>query len=401
MMKITDPDIEQKIIPILRLGFRPFFLLGSIFGVIAILLWVLMLRGAVSFSPLGGMQWWHIHEMVFGFGCAIVVGFLLTAVQTWTGMKGVKGTPLLFITLLWATARLLVLFPDILGNTITLLIDISFLPIAAYVLGKPIVAIKQYRNLFFIPLLLLFTLANLEMHLSLISPEIFAYQPSSYTGVVLILLLMSVMSGRVVPMFTANGTNTPKATPSPLLDKLANIPLAITMFMLLLHPIITFSTNVFGCLLVFSGVFQSVRWLTWKPWITLGTPLVWALHIALKFISFGLILLGLSYLVTTVPSNHIWHLLTIGGIGGLILAMIARVTLGHTGRPLTPPKTMTLAFLFIAISATVRAFGPWFLPEKTAIFIDISGFLWIIAFGIFIFHYGPMLTSARTDDRPG
>lgn len=401
MMQITDVAKEQQITPLLRLGFRPFFLFGSMFGAVAVLLWLLMLRGVIFFSPLGGMHWWHIHEMVFGFGCAITVGFLLTAVQTWTGVKGVQGKPLLFLIILWLTGRLLVLFPSIAGSSLTLLIDISFLPIAAYIIGKPIIAVKQYRNLFFIPLLLLFTFANLEMHLSVNFPEIFAYQPSSYTGVVLILLLMSVISGRVVPMFTANGTNTPKASPSPILDKLASAPLAIAMFMLLLHPIVSFSTTVFGSLLIFSGVFHSIRWIKWKPWITLETPLVWALHSGLKFISFGLILLGFSYLIAEIPTNHIWHLLTIGGIGGLIIAMISRVSLGHTGRPLNPPKLMPFAFLCVAISATIRTFGPWVFPEKTAMFIDLSGFFWIVAFSLFIYHYAPMLLSPRVDNRPG
>lgn len=401
MMQITDLEKEQQITPILRLGFRPFFLFGSIFGVISILLWILMLRGVVAFNPLGGMHWWHIHEMVFGFGCAITVGFLLTAVQNWTGIRGVQGKPLLFLVVLWLLGRTLVLFPSIAGSTVTLLVDISFLPISAYILGRPIIAIKQYRNLFFIPLLLLFTLANLEMHLSLTFPSTFLYQPSSYTGVVLILLLMSVISGRVVPMFTANGTNTPKASPSPVLDKLASVPLALTMFMLLLHPILSFNTNAFGALLIFAGVFQTIRWIKWKPWVTLGTPLVWALHSGLKFISFGLILLGLSYFIADIPSNHIWHLLTIGGIGGLIIAMTSRVSLGHTGRPLTPPKSMSFAFLCIAISAMFRTFGPWGLPEKTAMFIDMSGFFWMIAFVLFVYHYAPMLLSPRADKRPG
>lgn len=401
MMQITDIEKEQNITPLLRLGFRPFFLFGSIFGAVAVLLWLLMLRDVISFSPLGGMHWWHIHEMVFGFGCAITVGFLLTAVQTWTGVKGAQGKPLLFLLILWFTGRLLVLFPSIVGSSLTLLIDISFLPIAAYIIGRPIVAIKQYRNLFFVPLLLLFTLANLEMHLSLKLPETFAYQPSSYTGVVLILLLMSVISGRVVPMFTANGTNTPKASPSPILDKLASAPLAIAMFMLLLHPIVTFNTTVFGSLLIFAGIFQSIRWIKWKPWFTLSTPLVWALHSGLKFISFGLILLGISYLITDMPSNHIWHLLTIGGVGGLILAMTSRVSLGHTGRPLNPPKYMPFAFLCVALSATIRTFGPWGWPEHTTLFIDMSGLLWIIAFTLFIYHYAPMLLSPRADNQTG
>lgn len=401
MMQITDLEKEQRITPLLRLGFRPFFLFGSLFGATAIILWILMLRNLASFSPLGGIHWWHIHEMVFGFGCAITVGFLLTAVQTWTGIKGVQGKPLLFLLILWFTGRLLVLFPSIVGGSLTLLIDISFLPIAAYILGKPIIAIKQYRNLFFVPLLLLFTLANLEMHLALKFPDLFSYQLSSYTGVILITLLMSVISGRVVPMFTANGTNTPKASPSQLLDKLTSAPLAIAMLMLLLHPAITFNTIIFGCLLIFAGIFQSIRWIKWKPWVTLGTPLVWALHSGLKFISFGLMLLGISYLTANIPSNHIWHLLTIGGIGGLILAMTSRVSLGHTGRPLNPPKYMSFAFLCVALSAIVRSFGPWVWPEQAMLFIDASGLLWVVAFTVFLYHYIPMLTSSRKDNRPG
>ena len=401
MIQITEPEKTQTLTPLLRLGFRPFFLFGSLFGVIAVILWMLMLHNSIYFNPLGGIHWWHIHEMVFGFGCAITVGFLLTAVQTWTSVKGAQGKPLLFLLILWFTGRLLVLFPLMVGNTLTLLIDVSFLPIAAYIIGKPIIAIKQYRNLFFVPLLLLFTIANLEMHLSLYYPNIFAYQLSSHIGVVLILLLMSIISGRVVPMFTANGTNTPKATPSPLLDKLASAPLAISMLMLLLHPIVTFNTTIFGLLLILAGIFQSIRWIKWKPWVTLATPLVWALHSGIKFMSFGLILLGVSYLITDMPSNHIWHLLTIGGIGGLILAITSRVSLGHTGRSLNPPKYMPFAFLCVALSATIRVFGPWIWPEHTALFINISGLLWVVAFSLFIYHYTPMLISPRADNKPG
>ena len=112
-------------------------------------------------------------------------------------------------------------------------------------------------------------------------------------------------------------------------------------------------------------------------------------------------MLGISYLILEVPSKHVWHLLTIGGIGGLILAMISRVSLGHTGRPLIPPTSMTIAFILINVAALVRTFGPWLAPEKTLLFIDISGGFWLLAFGLFIVSYGPMLISARKDGRLG
>lgn len=401
MMQISDLQKEQKITPLLRLGFRPFFLSGAIFSVVAIVLWLLMYKGAVNILPLGGGYWWHIHEMIFGFGCAVIAGFLLTAVQNWTGARGAQGTTLLALLLLWLAGRIVVLLPDLFGTFLTTVIDLSFLPAVAFVLAKPIIAIKQYRNLFFVPLLVLFTIANLEMHLAIYYPGTFIVTYSAYAGVILVTFLMSVMAGRVTPMFTANGTKTAKVTPLPWLDNITNGCLAIAMFYLLFQPVVGFSETFFGILLIVAGVFQAIRWLRWKPWITLGVPLLWSIHISIKFIAYGLIVLGLSYLITEIPSNHIWHLLTVGGMGGLILAMISRVSLGHTGRPLSPPKSMTFAYVLITLAALIRGLGPWALPEKTMIFIDISGTFWLLAFGIFIVAYGPMLISARKDGRPG
>jgi uncharacterized protein involved in response to NO len=168
-----------------------------------------------------------------------------------------------------------------------------------------------------------------------------------------------------------------------------------------MQPIIGFSQQFFGIILIISGIFQTIRWLRWRPWITIGVPLLWSFHFAIKFIAYGLIILGASYLIPEIPSNHMWHLLTVGGMGGLISAMISRVSLGHTGRPLSPPKAMTAAYIFITLAAIMRAFGPWVLPEKSGLFIDISGTFWLFAFGIFVVTYAPMLMSGRKDGRPG
>ena len=401
MMQITDLAKEQQITPLFRLGFRPFFLFGALFSIIALALWLLILKGHVSLIPLGGGYWWHIHEMVFGFGGAIIAGFLLTAVQNWTGVRGAQGSTLVMLWLLWLAGRIVLLTPETLGTYLTIIIDLSFLPAVAWVLGKPIIAIKQYRNLFFVPLLALFTLANLEMHVAVLYPAKVNFITAGYAAVLLMTFLMSVMAGRVVPMFTANGTQTAKVLPIPLLEKITNGALAIATFSLLLQPLVGFNHTFFGIILMIAGVSQALRWFRWKPWITLSVPLLWSLHGALKFIWFGLILLGVSYLVDDIPSNHVWHLLTIGGMGGLILAMVSRVSLGHTGRKLTPPKSMKLAYISIFTAALIRTFGPWGAPELSPLFIDISAFLWLIAFAIFVRHYGPMLCKPREDGRPG
>jgi len=401
MMQITDLQQEQQITPLFRLGFRPFFLSGALFSVIAIVLWLFILKGKIALQPFGSGYWWHIHEMIFGFACAIVAGFLLTAVQNWTGTRGIYGRKLMLLFTIWLLGRIVMLYPQLLGNTLSSFIDLSFLPLTAFFLAQPIIKVKQYRNLFFIPLLGLFTLANLEMHLAIYYPQQFNVTFAGYSGVMLVIFLMSVMTGRVLPMFTANGTGTQKVLPIKILEIITNGSLALAMLSLVLQPLIGFNKIIFACILIIAGVAQAMRWLRLRPWITLGVPLLWSFHFAILFVWFGLIILGISYLQTDVPVNHVWHLLTIGGIGGIILAMTSRVSLGHTGRPLAPPKVMNIAFMAISLAALIRVFGPLLIPTKALIFYDISGFFWLIAFGCFTVKYGPMLLSGRADNRPG
>ena len=400
-MQITDLKTEEKILPLFRLGFRPFFLFGAAFSFIALFIWMFILKGNQTFSPLGGGYWWHIHEMIFGFGGAIIAGFLLTAVQNWTGIRGAQGNTLIVLLVIWLLGRLALLFPSIFTSTFAIIIDLAFLPSVAYVLGKPIIAIKQYRNLFFVPLLFIFTIANVEMYLSLYFPDTVSQQLSGYAGVMLVTFLMSVMAGRVTPMFTANGTRTTKVDAKPLLEKCASGSIAVSVLLLLLHPIIGFNPIIFGSIVIFAGIAQAIRWFRWRPWVTLSVPLLWSLHISLKFVWVGLILLGITYLLPKVPSNHIWHLLTVGGMGGIILAMISRVSLGHTGRSLVPPKVMSAAFISITLAALVRVFGPIVMPELTIMMYSISVLLWFIAFAAFVALYGPMLLKPRADGRPG
>ena len=400
-MQITDLEKEQKITPFLRLGFRPFFSLGALFSVVSILLWALTLSGSISINFYGGSVFWHIHEMVFGFVCAIIVGFLLTAVQNWTGQRGLSGKPLLLLITIWLCGRLVMLFPDILGDVTSSIIDLLFLPLAALFLAVPIIKVKQNRNLFFVPLLLLFAITNLSMHMSVLMPESGSMKGAAYTVVMLVTFLMSVMSGRVTPMFTANGTQTVKVTPIAWLDNLANGSILVLAISYLIEPIFVLPSVGKGILFLVAGMLQLVRWLRWKPWITLQVPLLWSLHASLMFICFGLLMLGIGYLSNQLPLNHLWHLLTIGGMGGLILAMISRVSLGHTGRVLSTNKIMSFAFLLLFASAIIRSFGAWLFPALYLEMINASVVCWVIGYGIFIIRYTPWLLSARKDGRPG
>ena len=400
-MQITDLAEEQQILPVLRLGFRPFFLAGALFSMVALVLWGAMLSGYITFQPYGGGLWWHIHEMLFGFGCAIVAGFLLTAIQNWTGIRGVSGASLLGLFLLWLAGRVVLLLPTLLNDYVIILIDLSFLPAVAYILGKPLFKIKQYRNLFFVPLLVLFTVANIEMYLAKLGLVNMTVSQAAYASVILMAVLMSVMAGRVVPMFTANGTKTAKVLPLPWLEKLATGSLALITALLLLQPLFTVPAFVFGSLFLLSGGCQAIRWFRWKPWITLGVPLLWSIHGAIFFIWVGLFTVGMSYFMVVPFVSHLWHLITVGGMGGLILAMISRVSLGHTGRKLQPPKAMFWGLLSIFIAAIIRVIGPIFWMQYYITFINLSIVFWLIAFGLFAYHYAPMLIKPRVDGRPG
>ncbi|WP_083602013.1 NnrS family protein [Thalassotalea sp. PP2-459] len=401
MMQITDLAQEEKLPPILRLGFRPFFLLGPAFAIIALTLWLLIFYGKINLQPFASGYWWHIHEMIFGFAAAIIAGFLLTAVQTWTGIRSVHGNALFWLIILWLAGRIALLLPTYLPHIMITIIDLSFLPVAAYMLAKPIIAVKQKRNLFFVPLLLMFTLVNGQMHLAFYQGDNTSVQLSGYAGIMLITMLISIIGGRVTPMFTANGSKTEKVANLPWLEISANITLFTIFILYFISPILNLSQQTFGMLFVIAGTLQAYRITRWRPWVTFKIPLLWSLHLALFCIWMALLLLGLSYLFNLFPTNHLWHLLTIGGISGVILAMIARVSLGHTGRPLVVGKLIKFSFLLIFIAAFTRAILPILAPAMTPTFYWLATGFACASFLLFLYRYIPYLIQQRIDGRPG
>lgn len=385
--------------PLFQTPFRPFFLCGTIFSACAILLWVLVNSGLVDFSPYGGVYFWHAHEMIFGFVCAIIVGFLLTAVQNWTGQASSGGSSLVFLTGLWLAARIGALFqwPYV---EIYALLDLSFLPAATFFLMRPILNVKQYRNMFFLPLMMLLTAANGLMHYSVVADNPAYFTHGVLLAIWVVIFIMSVMAGRVIPMFTANGTKTKK---SENLAWLEAVTLSSTLILLLLYGFNLrelVSVPVLSLILFIAGAAHLYRLLRWKFWLTGSTPLVWSLHCAYAFIPLGMFTTGLMYFFPGLASASTpLHFFTAGAMASLILAMISRVSLGHTGRLLQPHKLTILSFALIIIAGLIRTFGIIILPQWHQAMISISGILWFIAYGLFIVIYAPFLTSARADNK--
>ncbi|BFM12509.1 NnrS family protein [Simiduia litorea] len=393
---------------LLGLAFRPFFLCGGVFSAIAIGLWISNLNGWLTFSPYGGSYFWHAHEMVFGFVCAIIAGFLLTAVQNWTGIPGIKGRALLVLFALWLTARLALALnaPTLISATL----DLLFLPAVIFFLAKPVITIKQYRNLLFVPILLLMFVGNLVSHIALWRGDLAMALQGIYSAAWLVVMIMTILGGRIVPMFTANGSQTARVNNIPALEIAT---LGTTLFVVLCQAsgvakLMPTGVNFFICLLA-AGL-QLWRVVRWRFWVTAKVPLLWSLHISFLFIPMMLLLLSIHYLAQAWPSLSVLpfvsystalHVLFVGAMANMILAMMARVSLGHSGRPLIPAPLMSAAFLAIALAALSRTLFIWLAPNASYWLLNATACLWLIAYGLFAIIYWPVLTRPRLDGKPG
>ena len=397
MHQILDSHKEEQIVPLFRLGFRPFFLLGALFSCLAMLGWLGQLNNWFALPGIGNPIWWHAHEMLFGFGAAIVAGFLLTAVQNWTAHPGVRSWPLALIVGLWVLPRCLLPWLGE-GNLILMALDLAWLPLCAWFLAKPVIMTRQWRNLFFVPLLLILTLLNGASWLW--RDEWSAVEHLLITTVLLFTTLIAVMGGRVIPFFTARGTGQEKAPPSPWLERGALASLWLILLLWLLPDSWTHSLYMVPLYIVAAGLHLG-RQLRWRPGTTLAQPLLWSLHLAYLFIPLGLLALAAQATGLPLSLSLASHLLSAGCMGTMILGMIARVSLGHSGRALHVGRRITLAFALVILSAFMRVLLPLYWPSLTLTGWNLSGWSWIAAYSLFVWVYTPILTRPRADGRPG
>ncbi|MWJ27866.1 NnrS family protein [Halomonas sp. ZH2S] len=388
-------------VPLLGLAFRPFFLLGAAFSIISLLIWLAFWHGIIWLRPYGGLVWWHQHEMIFGFAAAIIVGFLLSAVQNWTGKRSLHGGPLLGLVSVWLAARLLLAFPMGIPAAWLIALDVAFLPLAAVVVGTLVVSAKRWRNLIFLPVLTLLALANLAMHLGWIWGDATLIREAAYLAVLLIGLLMVVLGGRVIPFFTSLKLGRTQVAGLPRLEAAT---LASTALVVVLQALVVVSVPVpavlLAALLLVAAVTNGIRLARWESLRTRHEALLWGLHLSYAFIVIGLGMWALALLDAWRVELAV-HALTIGAIGAMMLAMISRVSLGHTGRPIRtlPGIGWALALLFLA--AVLRAPLLAVMPQLSHWVYSISILAWCMAYGIFLVHYTWPLVTPRKDGKEG
>ncbi|MBR9856569.1 MAG: NnrS family protein [Gammaproteobacteria bacterium] len=399
-MQILDAKKESRIWPLFRLGFRVFFLGGALFSALAMLLWWLSLSGVAVLPGVSNPIWWHAHEMIFGFALAIVAGFVLTAMQNWTGMPGVRGWPLAVVAGLWLLSRLLMPLRGEL-SPLVITLDLLWLPLVAGMVARPVLQVKQWRNLFFVPLFIVFTLLNALSYYAAFSGNWLLAERMFVTAVLALSGLIAVMGGRVIPFFTARATNTDKPVPQPWLEKLSLGTLWLGVLGWLLLPRTDGLNSLLAVILLLAALANLVRLVRWNSKLTLNIPLLWILHLGYLFIPLGLLALAAALLQWGISTSLATHWLTTGAIGMVIFGMIARVSLGHSGRPLAIGRPIVVAFVLLILAALLRSLLPLLAPGMTSAAYHASALVWVLAFGVFSWVYWPILTRPRIDGRPG
>jgi uncharacterized protein involved in response to NO len=385
-------------VPLLRLGFRPFFLGAALFAVLAAGLWAAAYAGWLGgLAPRGGWLTWHMHEMPFGFAVAVIAGFLLTAVQTWTGSPGLRGRWLAAVFALWLAARIGWLWPG-LPWPVLVALELAFLPAVAVRVGWQLGRVGQRRNYPLVALLVLLTLTDALALGALAAGDFEWLRRAVWAALWLIGTVVAIVGGRVIPLFTASGLHLPAPiAPRRWLEALAHGGLPL-LAGLALAGVGLAPDRLLAPLFLLLGIAHALRLARWfRPGI-LRVPLLWSLHLAYAWLAAALLGLAAWHLGLPILGSAALHLFTIGTIGGLILAMMARVSLGHTGRALQPPAVMPLAFGAVGLAAGVRAGLSGVAPRLAVV---VSAALWCLGFGLFVYCYGPMLWRARVDGGPG
>ncbi len=383
---------ERRRFALLDAGFRPFFLLAGLHAVVAIPWWLAVLHGSGS-APLPGLAW-HAHEMLYGFVMAAMAGFLLTAVPSWTAQPGLARAPLLALALVWLAGRVLVSLPLGLPSVVIALADLAFVPALVVAILPPLVRSANRRNLVFVAFLALLFAANLWFHLA------GAVSTGALTlALDALVLMVALLGGRIVPAFTGAALKRrgydAGIRPQRLVDPAALVATAAVLVADLVVP----GTFVAGLVTAVAALLLALRLARWHGHRTLAEPIVWVLHLGYAWLPVGLALKAASLLGAPVPTASGLHALTVGAFSTMILGVMSRAALGHTGRALAAPRPIALAYLLLSAAALARVCGP--MLAAPALWLDAAAMLWTAAFGLFVVVYAPILVGPRADESPG
>jgi len=339
----------------------------------------------------------NLNEYLEGFGytVAVIAGFLLTAVRNWTGMHTPDGLPLLALVLLWLAGRALPFWAAVPPLAVAA-VDLAFLPALALALARPLWNGRNKHNRWFLLLLAAMTAANAMVHAQALGWTADSADRGVDAMLGLVVVILVFVGGRVMPFFTemAVAGSTPRGWRWIELSGVSLLVLAAAL------QAAGLGGWPLGLVLLAAALVQAVRLAGWHDLGVWRIPILWVLYTGYGWLVVGLALLGASHL-GVLPRSPAVHALTVGAIGVLTLGMMARVSLGHTGRQMRSSPVMNTAFVVINLAAAVRILGPVLMPSWYVSWVVLSGLLWMIAFTLFTIVYAPVLLRARVDGKPG
>lgn len=381
--------------PLLRQGFRPFFLLAALHALVGMPLWLLLLDGRAELPLPVSPSFWHSHEMLFGYTTAVIAGFLLTAAARWTERPTATGGPLAALALLWVLGRGLLVAGGDLPWSVRAIVDLAFLPALTVAVGLPITRSKNRRNYVMLALLVGLWCANAVMHAEALGMAAGSGRRAALFATHLIVLMMLVIGGRVIPMFTRNVVRAPGVVNRPTWDRLAVGGMALVTLADLVAP----GHLAVALLSGVTAVLVALRAATWGAAETRRHPMLWVLHVGHGWIALGLLLSALAAFHAPL-SGAALHAYTAGAIGTLTLGMMCRVALGHTGRLIVASRWTTLAFALMIGGGVLRVLAP-LVPAAYQVSIVVAGVAWSLSLLVFVLEFAPILARPRADGAAG
>lgn len=389
-------------------GFRPFFLGAAVYAILIMVVWLAWLGAQVFWEapwtlPVAGSPFaWHAHEMIFGFAVAAIAGFLLTAIPNWTGALPLSGFPLAVLFLAWLAGRIAMAVSGLLAPALVAVVDIAFLPLLGGFATVQLFVRPAPRNLVFLAVIAAFTAANTAYHLA--ASGIIAADGLGIMrfALMLVVLMVAIIGGRIIPAFTHNWLHLNLgAVPMPRRIAWLDIASVVSIALLALLLVVPVPDGFEGTAALAAGLLNGARLLLWRGWTTRRAPIVWVLHLGYAWLVVGLLLAALAAVTTLIPSAAASHALGIGAVGTMILAVMSRASLGHTGRPLIAPPVVVWAYVLVTAAAVLRVVGALVGTHLYAIFLICAALAWIASFSLFVLVYAPILTTPRVHTKVG
>lgn len=381
-------------------AFRTFFLAVAASALVFVPWWGAAVCCAVPLTGAWPGSLWHGHEMLHGFVVAAIAGFLLTAVPSWTGRRGFAGTPLVLLAAAWLLGRIAVAANAHLPSWLVAAADLAFLLLLAAVLAPPLVR-ERNRNTPLLAVLTALWAGNLLFHVGIGRGDTSLASAALLATVNLVLVLVTVIGGRITPSFTATALRL-RGDAAVVRASKWMTPLAVgVMVLVAVVDLAAAGSRLAGATALVAAVVQVARLAQWQGHRTRGEPLLWVLHLAYLCSPVGLLLKCLALLGLAGWAGGWLHVLTVGAIALMILGVMTRVSLGHTGRALVLPRGITTAYVLLACAAVVRAIGPTQAVIGYGETVAIAAALWAAAFGVFLWRYAAILWQPRPDGRSG